>query len=866
MLILGMPAGEKVFSAERTDYLKEIDALRKTGARIEQLEAENGRLKAEVEEARLRHRERSNADENRVNREAERPNATLKAETETKKSTVDVEEYNRVKEDLTRLESDYGKLVWARDHLEAKVREQKDSIRQWKEYRKSWILKHPNKRLSHLRPSFAKAGSPTPADSRRSSSAPAPPAIPDGLTPSPSGVSRSCSPLRTAGIDPRTKETRHEQAVEHCGNDRTSQIHETNISQTECISANVLGSEDVTDATPESEGQAEPIKTEPAPGGSSPIVVFERSLKRRHSARPGVQNIHIHEDDRRRSGAAPSTFPPKDEQGSSPIQIPPLIHLGGPHDSLDLDDVGGHLDTPRKRQRMAQERLRSSMLLPLTAAQGEEDILGNMTTDARIQYFGGITPEVEGERAKKANLSIEADRTRPRKVAEEKKTARTDERMARQHEHNDRVYRRLEAAERIDPIFDPPRSSSPTTDDSAQQSHTPNDPRDFRQRKPHLDSPVVLQSRDINASVLPRTSDPFANRKRPCPPSRRDRGAAYVPVVAEDGEGHASDRDALEVGKKPKDDRNSLQGPSDREPKAPSSHRRLEALLTRPSAEKSLLIPEEPVVAVSTDQTWLKTPIPRSVYHSRSKALATPRSLPAKRSEPKRSPGDKSGLAGFGPIDGTMDNYSKSAQAVTKRIKDVPIFSRPSPIHQPEIRPEHEPLRARPIHRLGLQDFKLNPAHSDHAYHESVRKHDEKKALSGCTDRHCPRCKGLRKHVIDSGYKTTQKPGESEDESDWRLMQDYLGDNHRQLRSMSTKERSDLLIEAKVKEFANRYGCHRQAFSRTREPPGLWQVDFPTTQEEAENRAAADVMEREKVQERYWEATRPNGKWMFADE
>ena len=74
------------------------------------------------------------------------------------------------------------------------------------------------------------------------------------------------------------------------------------------------------------------------------------------------------------------------------------------------------------------------------------------------------------------------------------------------------------------------------------------------------------------------------------------------------------------------------------------------------------------------------------------------------------------------------------------------------------------------------------------------------------------------------------------------------------------------MIEAKVKEFANRYGCHRQAFSRTREPPGLWQVDFPTTQEEAENRAAADVMEREKVQERYWEATRPNGKWMFADE
>lgn len=862
----GMLTGERVFSAERTDYVKDIAALRIKVARVEQLEADNGRLKAEVEEAGQRHREHSNADENRSNRGAKRPNATIKAGTETKRLTVDVEEYNQVKEDLTRLESDYGKLVWARDHLEAKVREQKDSLRQWKEYRKSWILKHPNKRLSHLRPSSAKASAFTTADSRRSSSAPAPPAVPEGLTPSPSGVSRSPSPHRNAETNSKDKEKWHEQAVEHHEDDRRSQSHGAITSQAGCTSAKVLGSEDVTDATPESEGQVEPIKNEPAPGGSSPIIVFERSLKRRHSARADVRNVHVHEDNQGHPGAAPGTLSPKDEQISSPIQALPLIHLDEPHDSLDLDDVGGHLDTPRKRQRMAQERLRSSMKLPLTVAQGEEDMPGDITSDANVQYFDEEPPEVESERDKRANLSTEKHRTLPGKGTEEEKNARRGERMARQHAHNHRVYQRLEAAERINPIFDPLRSSSPTIDESAQRPHTPNDPGESRQRKPHLDSPVILQPRSINASVLPRTSDPFANRKRPCPPSRRDRGAAYVPVVAEDGEGHLSDRDALEVGKKSKDDRNNLQGPSDREPKAPSSHRRLEALLTKPSPEKSLLIPEDLVVAISPDQAWFQTPVPRSVYHSRSKGPATPRSLPAKRTEPKRSPGDKPGLAGSGPIDGTLDGYSKSAQAVTKRIRDVPVLSRLSPLHHPETRPEHEPLRARPIHRLGLQDFKFNPAHSDHAYHESVRKHDEKKALSGCTDRHCSRCKGLRKHVIDSGYKTARKPGESEDEADWRLMQDYLGDNRRQLKGLSPTERSDLLLEAKVKEFANRYGCHRQAFPRTREPPGLWQVDFPTTQEAAENRAAADVMEREKVQERYWEATRPKGKWMFADE
>ena len=866
MLIHRVLAGEKIYSAERKGYRKEIDALRIRVARIEQLEAENGKLNAELEEARQRHRVRSNNHDCSDYSEANRSNATFNAETKTENSTVDIEEYNRVKEELIRLESDYGKLVWARDHLETKVREQKDSLRQWKEYRKSWILKHPNKPLSHLQPGFAKASSSITADNCKSSSAPAPPALPEGFTPSPSGVSRSPSPHRNATTDPKTEEHRHEQAVEHHREHRGSQSHGTFISQDGHKTADVLDSGDVTDATPESEGQAEPIKIEPAPGGSSPIIVFERSLKRRHSARTSVQRIHAREDNQRRVDATPSTLLPKDEQVSSPLQVPPLIHFEGPHDSLDLDDVGGHLDTPRKRQRMAQERLKSSMMLPLTTAQGEEDMPRDRTADASISYPEGDSPEIGGERAKEANLYTQKHTNLPRKAAEERKEARKDERIARQHAHNDRIHQRLEAAGRKDPIPGPPRSSSPTTNESAQQPCTPTDSRENRQPKPHLDSPFILRPKDINTSVLPRTSDAFANQKRACPPSRRDHGAAYVPALAEDGEEISADGDALKLGKKSKDDRSNLHDLWDKEPRAPPTHNRLGALLARPSPEKSLLIPEDPIVNVPPDQAWSKTPIPRSVYPNRSKGPATPRSLPAKRSKVEHGPGSRSEPPDLEPIDATMDRYSKSAQAVTKRTLDVLAPYKNPHADYSEPRPEHEPLRARPVHRLGLQDFKFNPAHSDHAYHESVRRHDEKKALSGCTDRHCQRCPGLRKHVVDSGYKTAQKPGESESQADWRLMQDYLGDFRDRLGSMSAKKRADLLVEAKVKEFADRYGCHRQAFSRAREPPGLWQVDFPTTQEAAENRAAADVMEREKVQERYWEATRPNGKWMFADE
>ena len=861
-----MFTGDRAYLAERSDYLRQIAALQTKAARTEELEAENRKLNAELEEARQRHQESSNFGGHGSNSGLDRSSATSKAQTKTENLPVDIEEYHRVKEDLVKLESDYGKLVWARDHLEAKVREQKDSLRQWKEYRKNWILKHPNKRLVHLQPNPARASPPITAKDRRSTSALAPPAIPEGLTPC--GISRSTSPHHSASAYPKDRDHRHGQASEHASRDQVLPSDDTSILRAGQAIVNASDSGDVTEGTPESEGQAKPFKVEPATGDSSPIMIFERSLKRSHSARGSAQNMKVLENDQRHLGATPRTLPTKAEDISSPISAPIVIRSDGPHDSLDLDEVGGRLDTPRKRQRMAQERLSSTIVRPSTTVQDEEDMLDTTTVARYPRQINSEGREIESERDEQASLSTENYRTLPEKIVEKEKKARRDERIARQHAHNDRVHRRLEAAERRDPIFDPPRSSSRDTNEPAHRPCTPKDPRDVRRQKSPLGSPVILHSRDVNAFVLPRTGDPSTNRKRPCPPSRRDRGAAYVPALAEDGEGTSSNCDPLKACKKSKEDQNNLRGPADRdkEPKAPPTHHRLGALLTKPSPEKSLLTSEEPVAGVSSDQTWSKTPVHQSVYQSRSKGPTTPRSLPAKRSELNHGPGHQSGLADFEPVDATMDRHSKSAQAVTKRTKRVPAFSNPPLGGNPETRPEHEPLRARPVHRLGLQDFKLNPAHSEYAYHESVRRHDEKNSLSGCTDRHCQRCKGLREHVTGSGYKTAQKPGESEDEADRRLLQDFLGDKRRQLRTMTPKERSDLLIEAKVWEFANRFGSHRQAFARPREAPGMWDVDFPTTQKDAEDRAAADLIEREKVQERYWEATRPKGKWIFADE
>ena len=83
MLIHGMLAGEKIFSAERTGYLQEIDALRSTIGRIQQIEAENATLKGELQEARQRNRERSKVRDGDENYAAKRSSATFGADAKT---------------------------------------------------------------------------------------------------------------------------------------------------------------------------------------------------------------------------------------------------------------------------------------------------------------------------------------------------------------------------------------------------------------------------------------------------------------------------------------------------------------------------------------------------------------------------------------------------------------------------------------------------------------------------------------------------------------------------------------------------------------------------------------------------------------
>lgn len=175
-------------------------------------------------------------------------------------------------------------------------------------------------------------------------------------------------------------------------------------------------------------------------------------------------------------------------------------------------------------------------------------------------------------------------------------------------------------------------------------------------------------------------------------------------------------------------------------------------------------------------------------------------------------------------------------------------------------------LRNKPLSELRLDDFKVNPRTNeghDFAYSEVVRDKDERACLPGCVDMHC--CgKVFRALALSQRPDPPLTAAQRQEEQ--KLLEDYLGDYAYRLAAMTGEERSELWVEAKMRELANKHGKHRHRFSRMRSPPGFWNADFPSTQELEADRAEAAKREKQAIQERHREAMRPGGRWIFRDE
>ncbi|KAJ5199584.1 DNA repair protein Sae2/CtIP [Penicillium cf. griseofulvum] len=185
------------------------------------------------------------------------------------------------------------------------------------------------------------------------------------------------------------------------------------------------------------------------------------------------------------------------------------------------------------------------------------------------------------------------------------------------------------------------------------------------------------------------------------------------------------------------------------------------------------------------------------------------------------------------PSKSPLHLLSKVSDADSTMANDTPQSdeTRPKvPIQMaPDIDPDDEPFRARPLHRLGLQHFKINQARNqglDYAYDAVVRKKDDRKCISGCTR---PGCCGDRFRAMARLGGLPGQSGAEQEEEDQAILEEFVGEDTQLLRTMSGEERENLL-------------------------------------EEEDDLEAAKKLEREKVEERYREAMRPGGLWTWADE
>lgn len=176
-----------------------------------------------------------------------------------------------------------------------------------------------------------------------------------------------------------------------------------------------------------------------------------------------------------------------------------------------------------------------------------------------------------------------------------------------------------------------------------------------------------------------------------------------------------------------------------------------------------------------------------------------------------------------------------------------------------------EPLRSRAVDNLGPEHFKLNPQRNqglDYAFSGATRDRDARRCMNGCTQ---PNCCGavLQKAVKIGGY-----PANESQAGGGPLHIPYQRDLRYNLDHISEQQKHRLNLNAQTEKFADQFGKHRHAYGHGRPPtpPGFWNADMPSTQEEQKNRQEAHAMQREKVQEMHREAKLPNGRYQFKDE
>ncbi|OAP57857.1 hypothetical protein AYL99_08595 [Fonsecaea erecta] len=221
--------------------------------------------------------------------------------------------------------------------------------------------------------------------------------------------------------------------------------------------------------------------------------------------------------------------------------------------------------------------------------------------------------------------------------------------------------------------------------------------------------------------------------------------------------------------------------------------------------------------------------------------------LPEKRAYPKTSPRQRLQ---------TLLTAPAPAAVVPPRPSSV----RKAPVTD-KAAEKNEPLRSRPLLQLDLSHFKVNPKYTgglDYAFQDVVRNKEARKCLPGCMR---PECCGTKFRVL--AETLPRDPNVCDDD----LLREFLGPGlAHKIHSLTPLARANLVHEARANALAKEYGrMHRANFALPSTPPGFWDVDIPSTQEQTEIQEQARQRQREEVEKRYQEAMK-GGRWIFADE
>jgi hypothetical protein len=595
-------------------------------------------------------------------------------------------------------------------------------------------------------------------------------------------------------------------------------------------------------------GQKNAIKKETsadtAESQDTPIVISSRSIKKRKMHHEPIE-----------SGISKV----KSERiTSSPVGLAGLRYLN-PNDSIDLDDIGEKVDTPRKQRRLFDLSREGPRLVSYSPQSGSHRTQ-NQEISRSTNHFMPERPSQDTpvRRRDSALQPLNTNKQILPRTSEDR--APKKRRIA-----SDKAVGDLMEDGEITPVARSRRQASDSSELLMELLAKPSPPKQVLSpaRLGQFRNAGVQQPRSTRqyatsglANQLRRTSQEESTISKAIQ-STYTRGS-----IPRTSSSKGATRESVDRSRPTS--KRSLRGSA--EPSRPSSKgtSRSSADLSRPSSK-------------GTSRTSVELPRPSSKRSMRSDFNFEPAQLP-KRSNvaeffektrqgrtPRESPQDlrsPSRLSAEVSRPSSRQSASKTTASGSRKAQFCGIAN----ALDRETDPDREPLRNRPVHTLTLQDFKINPNYNqgfNYAFSEVVRGQEARQCLQGCTK---PECCGGKFRALAQSMQKPGPPTASQEEADEMLLNEFMGDNAYKIQNMKREQRDELLLQARTRELANKLGKHRHAYERRASPPGFWRTDFPTTQEHLEDRQRAKEKERDVVQQRYEQAMRSGGTYIFRDE